>query len=153
MDLCSGTGIMSCEALLRGVKKVVAVEKNRRCAHISKLNIKSIAQETASIKVVCTDLRKWLRQTWKEKPFDIIYFDPPYDKGLYEITLKMLVSGNWVGLESLLICEHRSGCSPSSNPDWIVKDQRRYGNSSIIILSRQGHLHDGIDSKPQQKGQ
>ena len=45
LDLCSGSGVMGCEALQRGAQRVVAVEKDSQSAQISKLNLKTVQKD------------------------------------------------------------------------------------------------------------
>ena len=100
------------------------------------------------MKVVKRDVLLWLQQDWQESGFDLIYFDPPYDGGLYQKTLALLGKQPWLEPDGLLICEHRSGQPPSPGEDWTVVDQRRYGTSSLVLISRRERCHrDGIDSK------
>ena len=44
LDLCSGSGIIACEALEKGARRVLAVEKNIKISKICKNNIKLTSQ-------------------------------------------------------------------------------------------------------------
>ena len=151
LDLCSGSGVMACEAIERGARSVTAVERDPRCASICKRNLEAVATSHAAqtkVKVVKRDVLLWLQQDWQESGFDLIYFDPPYDGGLYQKTLALLGKQPWLEPDGLLICEHRSGQPPSPGEDWTVVDQRRYGTSSLVLISRRERCHrDGTDSR------
>jgi 16S rRNA (guanine966-N2)-methyltransferase len=43
LDLCSGSGVMACEALQRGAARVVAVERDRRIAAVARANLTAVA--------------------------------------------------------------------------------------------------------------
>jgi len=45
LDLCSGSGVMACEALRRGAGRVVAVERDRRIAAVAQANLAAVATE------------------------------------------------------------------------------------------------------------
>ena len=157
LDLCSGSGVMGCEAIERGVSAVFAVERDNRCAKICIKNLNDVADQCEPkplIKVVRRDLLLWLKERWKDDPFDFIYFDPPYDRNLYQSALKLLGQGSWIRRDGVLICEHRSGQEPDRTSDWTVLDRRSYGTSSLLLLSPPEHsLHGGTGSRPPQTGQ
>ncbi len=150
LDLCSGSGVMACEAIERGARAVTAVEKDPRCASICKRNLEDVAKSHSGrteVKVVRRDLLLWLKQDCGENGFDLIYFDPPYDGGMYQQTLSLLSKQSWLQPDGLLICEYRSGQYPDPGDNWTVVDRRRYGNSSLVMISRRERCHhDGIDS-------
>ena len=65
----------------------------------------------------------------------------------YKPCLIALAEGNWLHQGSLVVCEHRSNLNPEPGSDWTVVDQRRYGISSVLLLSPPERCHhDGIGS-------
>ncbi len=151
LDLCSGSGIMGCEALLKGANSVIAVELNRKTAAICEENLNTISRHSPTpnnVQMINTNVIKWLKAGFNiqkksfKNPlpiindhFNIIYFDPPYESNIYSIVLQELISGSWVKKESLLICE----CSnklPFTPPNtWAIKDKRVYGKNSLFFLT------------------
>ena len=113
LDLCSGSGVMGCEAIERGVSRVWAVEKDPKTAAVCRENLMLIAggRSTApAIEVIRRDLVSWLKTGRPSSlpAFDIAYFDPPYGSDLYEATLLALLEGDWLRNQGLVICEHFS---------------------------------------------
>ena len=155
LDLCSGSGVMGCEALQRGARCVVAVDQDSQCIRISRANLSMVAAGCSPTPEVRTERREligWLRRGWSQDPFDIVYFDPPYDQGLYEPCFLALAQGNWLHQDSLLVCEHRSNVNPVPGAGWTVVDQRRYGISSVMLLTPpERYHHGGTGSMPQRK--
>ena len=146
LDLCSGSGVMGCEALQRGARFVVAVDQDPQCIKITRANLNTVASDHSPPPEVRTERREligWLRRGWTREPFDIVYFDPPYDQGLYEPCLAALAQGNWVHQGSLVICEHRTNLPPKPGSSWSILDQRRYGISSVLLLSLPERCHRG----------
>jgi 16S rRNA (guanine(966)-N(2))-methyltransferase RsmD len=138
LDLCSGSGVMACEALQHGAEMVVAVENHPATARICTKNVQTIRDSLADepqIKVIRQDVVHWLQRDWNEPAFDLVYFDPPYDADLYSQVIHQLSCGGWLNNESLVICEHRSRRTPVTEQGWTVKDQRKYGISSLLMLS------------------
>ena len=138
LDLCSGSGVMACEALQHGARMVVAVENHPATARICSKNVQTVRDSLAEephIKVIRQDVVHWLQRDWTEPAFDLVYFDPPYDADLYSQVIQQLSCGGWLHNESLVICEHRSRRTPVTEPAWTVMDQRKYGISSLLMLS------------------
>ena len=154
LDLCSGSGVMACEAIEHGAHSVTAVERDPRCARVCEENLRAVcgaAPKTAEYAVIRSDLVRWLRKGWNALPFDLIYFDPPYASGLYASVLTELAREGWLHQNSLVICEHRSDQMPTAGDAWTRVDERRYGSSSLVLLSRRERYRlDGTGSTPPQ---
>ena len=157
LDLCSGSGVMGCEALTRGASHVVAVEKDPRTAAICRDNLELVAAKDAcdaTVRVIRKDLLSWLKEgrLCSEEKFSIVYLDPPYASGLYCPALDMLDRGRWVRSKGLVICEHSSKETIPLPSGWSAADQRQYGSSSLLILNPPEHCHGDTDSTPRQTG-
>ncbi len=170
LELCSGSGVMSCEALQRGAKKIVAVERNSKTARICKANLLKTAsgiKEQIEIEVVQKELISWLKngstpkipktfisdKPLSRKGFDLIYFDPPYESTLYLPVLKELHRGIWLNRNALLICELSKENRLLAPQPWVKRDRRVYGNTAILLLSLPSHHPVDIDSMQQQINQ
>ena len=58
VDLCSGSGAMACEALQRGVKRVLAIEKQREAVKICNRNLIDVSKtihHSIHIEVICSE--------------------------------------------------------------------------------------------------
>ena len=155
LDLCSGSGVMGCEALQRGVQRVVAVESQGAAAAICRTNLEATASAQPTgpqVTVVQRDLVRWLQQgrPTHDPGFDLVYFDPPYASGLYAAALDALEQGLWLRPEALVLCEHADKQKPTIPEGWRVIDQRRYGTSGVLFLSPPEHCPGGTGSRPQQ---
>ena len=153
LDLCCGSGVIGCEAIERGAAAVTAIDQDFRCTKICERNLQTIVTALNSdieVTVIRSDLLSWLRKGWRSTPFDVIYFDPPYDSGLYKSVLASLSQKNWLNPDGIVVCEHRSKATLDVGPSWILTDKRSYGSSSLLLLSRQGHHPGDTDSKQQQ---
>ncbi len=167
LDLCSGSGVMGCEALLNGARRVVAVENNSKTASICKANLMTIASansQQTDVEVIRHDLLTWLKKGWHsthfkhpwpetQQGFNLVYFDPPYASMLYEPVLKALLEGDWLQEHALVICEHAGDSPLETPPEWIEQDRRLYGSSALLLISPREHYCVGTDSKQQQTNQ
>ena len=155
LDLCSGSGVMGCEALIRGASHVVAGEKDARTALICRENLELVASNDvcdATVNVIKNDLLSWLKKGCpeRERRFSIVYFDPPYASGLYQPVLDMLECGHWVRSQGLVVCEYATKEVIEVPSGWKEVDRRHYGTSSLLILTPQEHCRGDTDSTPQQ---
>ena len=99
------------EALQRGARCVVAVDQDPQCIRVSRSNLSAVAESRSPAPEIRTERREliaWLHKGWRQDPFDVVYFDPPYDRGLYEPCFLALAQGNWLHQDSLVVCEHLS---------------------------------------------
>lgn len=151
LDLCSGSGIMGCEALLHGAAAVVAVERDAKTAAVCSENL-GIAVESApqpcGFEVIRQDLASCLRRGWTTPGFDLVYIDPPYASGLLTIALTLLSEGTWLNPDALVICEHPADASIEPPQGWTIKDRRRYGISGLLLLNPPERHLGGTGSMP-----
>lgn len=76
LDLFSGSGAVSIEAISRGASLVTLVEKSRESIKTINANLNLIADEKGKAELINSDVINYL-QISKAK-FDIIFADPPY---------------------------------------------------------------------------
>lgn len=121
LDLFAGTGEIGFTALKKGARYVEFVEKHKkRASDIKKL----VSKEFRNFKVYPMDSIKYLKLD-KEKKFNIIFADPPYN---YKFHLELIeLSLNKLEQGGIFILEHRS--NKSFNPD----KEKKYGDTVLSI--------------------
>ena len=138
LDLCCGSGVMSCEALQRGARRVLAVDRDRRMVATARTNLALVAgahpSETA-VEVIQQEAVRWLAQGNRTgEPFNLIYADPPYAAGLYADLAAAVRGGRWLEPDGQLLLECASA-NPADVPDgWILIKTKRYGTSTVLVL-------------------
>jgi 16S rRNA (guanine966-N2)-methyltransferase len=85
--LFSGSGILSLEALSRGVDKVILVEQDSDLVKSIKQNLILLGENNAI--VFNKKVSKFLKDN-DSNAFDIIFLDPPYNTKLLDETLSLL---------------------------------------------------------------
>ena len=104
LDLFSGSGAIGIEALSRGAAFAVFVEKNPKAVECIKENLRfTHLQEQAE--VIRGEVDQCLRKLEGEAPFDLIFMDPPYDKGLERAALEILKTSTLMDEHTLVIVE------------------------------------------------
>lgn len=106
LDLFAGTGAVGIEALSRGVKKVVFIEKELKCVKIIKENLKKTknCQNAAVYKMDYLSGLKLLAK--KNCLLDYIFLDPPYNMGLANISLSEISKLPILNKNSFVIAQH-----------------------------------------------
>lgn len=144
LDLCSGSGVMACEALQRGAARVVAIEHDRRHAAVARANLEAVAGALGGghlVQVHQSEVLRWLRAgraSSGEDPFDLIYADPPYAADLYGQLAGGVRDGDWLRPGGALLLECSSAAVPLLPPGWHRTDERRYGGTTVVRLSPLG---------------
>jgi 16S rRNA (guanine966-N2)-methyltransferase len=107
LDLCAGTGAVGLEALSRGARRAVLVERDRTAAAVIRRNARLLAAERAQVAVRAEDCLVALRDLARAREtFDVIYFDPPYEGALYEPVLDALSARGLVAGGGIVVVEH-----------------------------------------------
>lgn len=127
-DIYAGTGAFGFEALSRGFKSVTFVDINTTALQ---KNAKLFFQETDKIHIIKKDATN-LPMAYK--PFDVIFLDAPYARGLTEKTLSQLLSKGWICSTTLCIVEIRKDEKLDLPEVFNVCDERIYGLARILFL-------------------
>jgi len=130
-DLFAGTGALGFEALSRGATSITFVEKSPVSIACLRENIRALdADKDATI--LQTSARNLPAAT---APYDFIFMDPPYHKGLVEPTLESLLSAGWVATYGVIICELERDSVLSLPPSLELVNERSQGKQRTIFLS------------------
>jgi 16S rRNA (guanine966-N2)-methyltransferase len=112
VDVFAGTGAVGIEALSRGAREVVFIEKHGRAATLIKKNLESLGV-SAGTRILAVDAVHGLEVLGKAsanegKSHNIVYVDPPYgNREDYDRVLTWLGFEMSLGDGSLVIAEHR----------------------------------------------
>jgi 16S rRNA (guanine966-N2)-methyltransferase len=133
LDLFSGTGNLAIEALSRGAKDAVLVEKSRYAQEVIRTNIENIGVEHA--KLITMDAFDYLDRS-KEEVFDIIFLDPPYHKALVDKALLRLAEPCRLTNSGVIIVETaKDELLPYVIP-FEVRKTGEYGDTKIWYIQR-----------------
>ena len=100
LDLFAGSGQLGIEALSRGAKSCVFVDRNPAAVQIIRQNLQR-AHLSQAAQVVGTDALSYL--TRPKEQFDLVLLDPPYALGLLKPTLEKVAP--YVSDGGLIVCE------------------------------------------------
>lgn len=103
LDLFAGSGQMGLEAVSRGAKHAVLVDKSKEAIRVIEENVtKTKLSENCTVKL--SDCMDYIRRS-RGRKFDIVFLDPPYASGLYQPILLALPEADMLKSTSMIICE------------------------------------------------
>lgn len=129
LDLFAGTGALGLEALSRGAGFVTFVDDGRTAQGLIRKNIAICRAENRTTLIRRSALK--LGQN-PDAPFDVIFLDPPYGKGLGEKALAVAEAGGWIAPGALIVWEENAPMQPPLGYE--VQDSRKYGDTHITLM-------------------
>jgi 16S rRNA (guanine966-N2)-methyltransferase len=138
LELFAGSGAVGLEAISRGASEVVMVEHNDLNAKTIRENAELLGIDLGGdFSLIHADAFKTVKQLSEEhKPFDIVFFDPPYAQKLAKKTLKLLTLRDILHPQSLVMVQCEVSEKLETPENFTVLTQRRYGSSYLTLLQR-----------------
>lgn len=140
LDMFSGSGALSLEAISRGAKKAVCIDSDKRSVDIIKKNADSLGFSD-SCKIVNMSCFDYISGCGEQ--FDIIFLDPPYNKGFIEKALRGITENNILSPDGIIVLESDDTDFHSGFDGLDIYRQRKYGRTYITVYK----LSDGEDEK------
>jgi 16S rRNA (guanine966-N2)-methyltransferase len=134
LDLYAGSGSVGLEAASRKAKKVVFVEKNRDLIGTIRENV-SLCGYADRCLIIHADIQTALRDLHRQKSgFDVVFADPPYNRGFIAETLRLLTEYPIFGENGFVVLQHSIKEQLAISPEWFITDQRKYGDNLLTLL-------------------
>ena len=126
LDLFAGTGALGLEALSRGAKAVVFVEKSRLAAKVLRANAGLL--QASGAEILQLDAMQFL-QAPPGEPFDIVFLDPPFAADMLHDLCRLLDKTSLVTNDSLVYLEDDRARPPIDLPEgWKLLKSGTAGN-------------------------
>lgn len=139
LDLYAGSGAMGIEALSRGARRAVFVERAPEVAAVIEENLRTVGfEEVADVRKA--DVHALLAAgpgPSDHAPYDLVFLDPPYAMATAEVEadLEALASG-WVHTGALVVVRrHRDAGEPSPPAGFEFTRARTYGDTLVLVAS------------------
>ncbi len=138
LDLFAGTGNLGLEALSRGARKAIFIDKDINAIRIIKKNCYNLGYKE-QVEIYRNDAARGLTELSKRDIlFDIVFMDPPYSKGYEEALLQLINEANILHNDGIVIIEHDS---KTTVPDRIAGlyryDFRKYGGTGVSFYRKE----------------
>lgn len=137
LDLFSGTGNIALEALSRGAKRAVMIEKDQEALKYIIKNINNLGYENRSRAYKNDVIRAIEILGRKGEKFDIIFMDPPYKDEVCSKVIESIVKANLLDEKGLIICEHHIFEKMPEEIKGLKKtDEREYRKKAITFYTK-----------------
>jgi 16S rRNA (guanine(966)-N(2))-methyltransferase RsmD len=132
LDLFAGTGAVGIEALSRGARRAVLVERDTVAARTISINIDK-TNSSEEVDVLREDFRSALKKLGLQgEVFDLVFIDPPYESNLIEEAVEALASSRLISGNTLIVVEHfRKTEPPTAIAGMPLVQTRNYGQTSL----------------------
>lgn len=133
LDLFAGSGALGFEAISRGAAFALFVETDAAARGALRDNIEALGLfgVTRIHRRDATDLGA--KPVGLGEPFDLVFMDPPYHRGLGEAALPRLAQGGWITPNALVVFECAADETPAT-PGFESLDTREYGAAKVLFL-------------------
>lgn len=139
LDLFSGSGNLSIEALSRGAESSILIDKSKEAIRLIYKNLE-LTKLLSQCRVVHQDVFRFLKIAAKSKlNFDYIFADPPYSANIYNEVIENIGKGDFLKDGGLFIleCDSRRFIESQELP-FVVVTRKNFGDSAIIVLKKEG---------------
>lgn len=103
LDVFAGSGALSFEALSRGAECCFALENNAQA--VTQLRVNQSALEADNLTLLRVDSEAFLNASNTERPFNIIFLDPPFASDFYGPVSQSLAQKGWLSDGALIYTE------------------------------------------------
>jgi 16S rRNA (guanine(966)-N(2))-methyltransferase RsmD len=130
LDLYAGSGAISLEALSRGATSATLVDINKESIKCIKDNFASLNVEEDYEILFMSDILALNKFKEENKSFDIIYLDPPYQKGKYIDIINFILENNIINNNGIIISESNYELDIDEN---LFSKHKKHKYGEIII--------------------
>ncbi|PHM74465.1 16S rRNA (guanine(966)-N(2))-methyltransferase [Xenorhabdus kozodoii] len=133
LDCFSGSGALGFEALSRYANHATLIEYDRNVAKQLSANLALLKAENAN--VVQGNALQYLNGAGI--PFDVIFLDPPFRKGMLAETIHLLEANGWLAKESWIYVEAEiESAATEVPPNWQLHREKTAGQVAYRLYIR-----------------
>ncbi|CAN5146110.1 16S rRNA (guanine(966)-N(2))-methyltransferase RsmD [soil metagenome] len=136
LDLFAGTGALGLEALSRGATYALFVEEAVAARAAIRSNVEALGL-TGRTRIFRRDATM-LGPAGTVAPFDLVFADPPYGRGLGEMALAAALAGGWLKPGALVVLEDEASAVLAPVAGLGVVDDRVISGARITFLQSTG---------------
>jgi len=137
LDLFSGTGNLSIEALSRGAQFATLVDNSEQAIRLIYRNL-DLTNLLSQSQIVKQDVLRYLNKTIAQKKnFDLIFADPPYFITGYQKIVEYIGSDNLLQYGGFFVLEHSSRIEIGFPPKSLrLETTRIMGDTAVSFYSK-----------------
>jgi 16S rRNA (guanine966-N2)-methyltransferase len=139
LDAFAGSGSMGIEALSRGARRAVFVERNKTAARGIDRNLSLLGLRRGRAGVLTRDVLSLLQKP-PPSPFGLVFIDPPYGMDYLLPSLERLTDNGWADTGALVVAEVEAGLDVSAVSAMVEElVDKKYGQTRILIWKATGN--------------
>jgi len=140
LDLFSGTGNLSIEALSRGARFSVLVDKSKEAIRLIYRNLE-LTNLLSQCQIVHKDVLRYLKAANQHiNKFNFVFADPPYSVTLYQNIVENIGNSNLLEDGGFFILEHSSRQIVADYHKLLyLKTTRDFGDSAVTFYLKKGN--------------
>lgn len=132
LDMFGGSGALSLEALSRGALSATVIDADKNSVAVIKKNIELTSFEKET-KVLCQKAESFAEAS--KESFDIIFLDPPYNKGFVVPILSTISKRGMLSENGIAVLESDYRDDHGEIEGLEILKQRKYGRTYITVYS------------------
>ena len=137
LDLFAGSGAISLEALSRGFDFAYLVDVSKEAVSVIYSNISDLKVQDQT-KVLNTSYKSALTKLKNlELQFDLIYLDPPYNRGIEKEALDLITKYDLLKDDGTIVIETDKRTEPEITSPYILEKTATYGINRISYLRKE----------------
>ena len=137
LDLFAGSGAIGIEALSRGAQKAYFSDKSMECVKVINSNVEKTHFKQESV-ILNGDFKNIIEKL-KNIKFDIIFIDPPYNKGLGIEAIELLSDNHMLSNDGIIVYEtDEIENVPESIKEYERYNYKKYGRNILNFYKRKG---------------
>ncbi len=131
LDCFAGTGALGIEALSRGAAHATFIDQSPRAQSLitSNIDLCRFTDRATLLRFSAEKALRWLGE--RQEQFDLIFIDPPYEKGLLNPSLAQVAEARLLTPTGIIIMEHHPKEAVAVPAGLVLTDQRKYGQTLI----------------------
>ncbi|RWR02391.1 16S rRNA methyltransferase [[Pantoea] beijingensis] len=142
LDCFAGSGALALEALSRHAASATMLELERPVAQQLEKNLATLG--TTNGRVINTNALSWLDK--RGEPYNIVFIDPPFRKGLLEQTVLLLESQGWLADDALIYVESEVETGlPPVPANWQLHREKIAGQVAYRLFVRHALIKEKDD--------
>jgi 16S rRNA (guanine(966)-N(2))-methyltransferase RsmD len=137
LDICAGTGNLGIEALSRGAAQAVFIDDDPEAVTLIKANLTALGfSECATVLGMSAKRGLERLSAVSDRPFDVVFFDPPYVADLPTTVLPQLGAQGMLAATAIVVVEQQRHSSLADAYGTLVKlDHREYGDTALFFYT------------------
>jgi len=132
LDLFAGTGALGIEAVSRGAAYALFVDEGVEARSLLRGNVETLGLGGVT-RIFRRDATN-LGPAHPIEPFDLVFLDPPYGKGMAEKALASAREGGWLKPHALIVVEEAADAGFKAPEGFEELERRTYDDTEFVII-------------------